>query len=79
MKKQLPFRAEGAATDYLLNPAERKILEILSEGFTRSEAASMLNMSKFTADGHLRSIFTKLDVHGTTSAVAKALRRGEIH
>ncbi len=68
----------GNTNDSLLNPGEKKLLLLLSEGLTKTDAAAKMNVSKFTADGHLRNVFEKLGVHTTVAAVAEALRRREI-
>jgi len=62
----------------LLNPTEKKLLELLSEGLTKARASEELHISRYTVDAHLREIFLKLDVHSTVAAVGKALRRSEI-
>ncbi|MDE3059104.1 MAG: helix-turn-helix transcriptional regulator [Bacteroidota bacterium] len=62
----------------ILDPPEKELLELLSRGLTKEEAAGKLSMSKFTVDSHLRSVFEKLNVHNTVAAVAEAMRRGEM-
>ena len=46
---------------------------------TRKEIAGRLTISEQTAQGHIRSILSKLDVHDRTEAVAVAIRRGIVH
>ena len=75
MNKQLHFRRTGST---LLNPTEKKLLQLLSEGLTKARAAQELNVSRYTVDAHLREIFLKLEVHSTVAAVGKALRKSEI-
>jgi DNA-binding CsgD family transcriptional regulator len=62
----------------VLHPTEKKLLEYLSLGLTKEEAAEQLKVSKFTVDAYLRTVFEKLDVHNAVAAVAEAMRRREI-
>ncbi len=62
----------------ILEPLEKKLLELLSFGLTKEEAAEQMKVSKFTVDAYLRSAFEKLDVHTAVAAVAEAMRRGEM-
>ena len=61
-----------------LNQTEKKLLLLLSEGIPLESAAGKMNVSRFTADKYLRNVFSKLEVHTTVAAVAKAIREGEI-
>ncbi len=60
--------------DYGLTPRERQILERMVEGRIKKEIASDLDMNYHTVDAHIRSIYTKLEVHTRAGAVAKALK-----
>lgn len=60
--------------DYGLTEREREILHHLAEGLTKPKIAERLNLSRHTIDGHIRNIYTKLQVHTSTGAVAKAVR-----
>lgn len=62
------------AHDYGLTGREQRILELMTQGFTKKEIADKLNLSYHTVDTHLRNIYTKLHVHSRTGAVAKALK-----
>ena len=57
---------------------EKKLLQLLSQGLTKEEVAQQLKVSKHTADGYLRKVFEKLDVHSTVAAVSESMRNGEI-
>ena len=72
------MRRTGSDRDSVLNPREKRLLELLSDGLTKARAADALHVSKYTVDAHLRDIFVKLDVHSTVAAVGKALRKSEI-
>jgi DNA-binding NarL/FixJ family response regulator len=70
MFKQLA-RPQG---QYGLTPRENEILEWMVEGLIKKEIADRLGLSPHTVDTHLRSIYSKLQVHTRTGAVSKALR-----
>jgi DNA-binding NarL/FixJ family response regulator len=60
--------------DYGLTPRERQILDRMVEGRIKKEIASDLDMNYHTVDAHIRSIYSKLEVHTRAGAVAKALK-----
>ena len=68
-----PQRHEGYP-DHALTPREQGILKLLVEGYIKKEIASQLGLSYHTIDKHMRNIYTKLNVHTRTGAVAKALK-----
>ena len=51
----------------------------MAEGMRNKEIAATLGISLDTAGMHVKHLFTKLEVHDRTAAVAKAIRRGIIH
>jgi DNA-binding NarL/FixJ family response regulator len=61
-----------------LSLRERQVLELVAEGMRNKEIAVALNISVDTTGMHVKNIYTKLDVHDRTAAVAKAIRRGII-
>ena len=61
-----------------LSLRERQVLELVAEGMRNKEIAAALGISLDTAGMHMKNLFTKLDVHDRTAAVAKAIRRGII-
>ena len=60
--------------DYDLTPHETRLLKLFERGHNYKTAAAELGVSVHTIDFHLRSIYTKLQVHSKTEAVATALR-----
>jgi len=60
--------------DYHLTPHESRLLKLLVEGHTYKTAAAELTTSIHTISFHMRNIYTKLQVHSKSEAVAKALR-----
>jgi DNA-binding NarL/FixJ family response regulator len=62
--------------DYRLTPHELRLLKLLGEGHSYKTAAAELGSSVNTVGFHMRSIYSKLQVHSKSEAVAKALRSG---
>lgn len=59
---------------YDLTPHEIRLLKLVVEGHNYKTAAVELGVSVHTIDFHLRNIYSKLQVHSKSEAVAKALR-----
>ena len=64
-----PTRAE-----HRLTPHEVRLLGLLAEGHSYKTVAATLGNSINTIGFHMKSIYTKLQVHSKSEAVAKALR-----
>lgn len=60
--------------DYGLTAREREILQCLVDGLPKKQIADKLFLSFHTIDMHMRGIYTKLQVHSRSGAVAKALK-----
>ena len=58
-----------------LTPREHDILALLSKGELAKEIADTLGISIWTVQGHVKSIFEKLNVHTRTEAVVKYLQK----
>ena len=54
-----------------LTEREREIVMLVAEGLTNAEIAERLFISPGTVRRHLENVFTKLDVHTRTAAVAR--------
>ena len=61
-----------------LSLRERQVLELVAEGMRNKEIAAALGISTDTTGMHVKNIYTKLDVHDRTAAVANAIPRGII-
>ncbi|MEI9866123.1 MAG: response regulator transcription factor, partial [Limisphaerales bacterium] len=59
-----------------LTGREVEVLALLVRGRSNKEIAAKLFISETTVKGHLRSVFTKLNVLSRTEAVTTAIRRG---
>jgi two-component system response regulator NreC len=63
----------------LLTPREREILQLLAEGKTNKEVATVLNLSPYTVETHRGNILEKLNLHSVPELILYAVRRGIIH
>jgi DNA-binding NarL/FixJ family response regulator len=61
-----------------LTPREREILQLLAEGKSNKEVASLLNISVNTAEAHRANIMLKLDFHSLAELVMYAVRNNII-
>jgi len=61
-----------------LTERELDVLRLAAEGMTNRAIGSDLGISHRTVQGHLASIYGKLDVNSRTEAVTEALKRGWI-
>ena len=75
-RKVLDMFADIAAPkgDYRITDMEKKILQLLVQGDPKKQIAHDLGISFHTVDTHLRNIYTKLQVHSRSEAVAKVLK-----
>jgi DNA-binding NarL/FixJ family response regulator len=60
----------------LLTERERQIYQLLAEGQSNKEIASLLGLSLHTVETHRTRIMEKMDVHGAAELVLSAVRRG---
>ncbi|HYY73213.1 MAG TPA: response regulator transcription factor [Solirubrobacterales bacterium] len=61
-----------------LTSREREVLQLVAEGKTTKEIASILGVSVKTAESHRTHVMQKLDIHETASLVRYAIRKGLI-
>lgn len=59
-----------------LTPREREILQLIAEGKTHQEAATLLHISVRTVDTHCVNIMKKLDIHESAGLVRYAITNG---
>jgi len=69
----------GAEDSYeLLSPREREILQLVAEGKSSKEIATLLNLSVYTVETHRAHVMQKLNVHGIPELILYAVRKGII-
>jgi RNA polymerase sigma factor (sigma-70 family) len=59
----------------LLTDREKEILQLLAEGKSNKEVASLLNLSPYTVETHRTHIMQKLNLHNTAEIVLYAVRK----
>jgi DNA-binding NarL/FixJ family response regulator len=59
-----------------LTSREREVLQLIAEGKTNKEVATLLSISIFTVDAHRGRIMEKLNVHNVNELVRFAVRNG---
>ena len=62
----------------VLTPREREVLQLIAEGKTTKEIATLLEISIKTAEAHRTKIMTKIGTHGVAGLVRYAIRRGMV-
>jgi DNA-binding CsgD family transcriptional regulator len=61
-----------------LSDRERQVLQLVAEGKTSKEVATILGISVKTAESHRNHIMEKLDIHDVAGLVRYAIRSGLI-
>jgi DNA-binding NarL/FixJ family response regulator len=59
-----------------LSGRERQVLQLVAEGKTTKEIASLLGVSVKTAESHRTTLMSKLDMHSAAALVRYAIRNG---
>ncbi|MGZ7064371.1 MAG: response regulator [Candidatus Angelobacter sp.] len=72
------FLAKDTLPDSPLTDRERQVLQLVAEGKTTKEIASLLGISVKTAESHRSNIMEKLNIHETAGLVRYAIRSGLI-
>jgi DNA-binding NarL/FixJ family response regulator len=54
---------------------EKEVLQLLAEGKTNKEVASLLNVSPNTVESHRTNLMQKLNLHNTAEIVLYAVRK----
>jgi two-component system, NarL family, response regulator NreC len=62
----------------LLSEREKEVLQLLAEGKSNKEVASVLNLSPYTVESHRTSLMQKLNLHNTAEIVLYAVRKNII-
>jgi DNA-binding NarL/FixJ family response regulator len=70
------LRQRGLNDSYdLLSDREKEVLQLLAEGKTNKEVATVLNLSPYTVETHRTHIMQKLNLHNTAEIVLYAVRK----
>jgi DNA-binding NarL/FixJ family response regulator len=70
------YRTKSQRAADPLTARERQVLQLIAEGKSTKDAASLLGISSKTAESHRTSLMQKLDIHETATLVRYAIRRG---
>jgi len=71
-------RTGGEDSYDLLTPREREILQLIAEGKSNKEIASMLNLSVYTVETHRANLMGKLGLKSVPELILYAVRKGII-
>jgi DNA-binding CsgD family transcriptional regulator len=74
------YRAAPAADNVArLSPREREVVQLITEGKSSKEIATILNVSLATAETHRTNILRKLRLHSIAELVLYAVRNEIVH
>lgn len=76
---QMAGGGEATTTMEPVSDREREVLQLAAAGLTNRGIGQKLSISDRTVQGHLASLYSKLQVNSRTEAVTKALQLGLIH
>jgi two-component system response regulator NreC len=75
----LQLRARGLTDTYhLLTDREKEVLQLLAEGRSNKEVATLLDLGLSTVETHRGNLMQKLGLHNTAEIVLYAVRKGII-
>jgi DNA-binding NarL/FixJ family response regulator len=73
------LQARGLTDTYhLLTDREKEVLQLLAEGRSNKEVATVLDLSLSTVETHRANLMQKLNLHNTAEVVLYAVRKGII-
>jgi len=70
------YRSKSERPEKPLTVRERQVLQLIAEGKSTKDTASLLGISAKTAESHRMRLMRKLNIHETASLVRYAVRRG---
>jgi two-component system response regulator NreC len=70
------YRSKSEKQEDRLTLRERQVLQLIAEGKSTKDIASLLGISVKTAESHRTRLMQKLDIHETASLVRYAVRHG---
>jgi two-component system, NarL family, response regulator NreC len=70
------LKQEGLSDSFeLLTAREKEVLQLLAEGKTNKDVASILDVSLYTVESHRTNMMQKLNLHNTAEIVLYAVRK----
>jgi DNA-binding NarL/FixJ family response regulator len=82
-ERPLPAPVAQRLAERMLQPdltaRELDVLRLIARGMRNKEIAAQLGIGEQTAQGHVKSILSKLGLHDRTEAMSVAIRRGIVH
>jgi two-component system, NarL family, response regulator NreC len=72
------FLSKTDCREETISPRERMMLQLIAEGKSTKEIASLLGIAVKTADSHRSRLMRKLDIHEVASLVRYAIRNGVV-
>lgn len=69
----------NSESNQTLTPRERQVLQLVAEGHSTKQIASILTLSTKTIESHRTRIMQKLEIHDTVGLVHYAIRAGLVH
>jgi two-component system response regulator NreC len=70
------YQSKSQKSKNPLTPREGQVLQLIAEGKSTKDVASLLGISVKTAESHRTRLMQKLDIHETASLVLYAVRNG---
>jgi two-component system, NarL family, response regulator NreC len=70
------YRSKSEKSKNPLTLRERQVLQLIAEGKSTKDVATLLGISVKTAESHRTRLMQKLDIHETASLVRYAVRQG---
>jgi two-component system, NarL family, response regulator NreC len=70
------YQSKSEKSNNPLTLRERQVLQLIAEGKSTKDVASLLHISVKTAESHRTRLMQKLDIHETASLVRYAVRHG---
>jgi two-component system, NarL family, response regulator NreC len=72
----LVLKQQGLSDTFdVLTPREKEVLQLLAEGKTNKDVASVLDISPYTVESHRTNLMQKLNLHNTAEIVLYAVRK----
>lgn len=73
------YQSKSEKSKNPLTLRERQVLQLIAEGKSTRDVATLLGISVKTAESHRTRLMQKLDIHETASLVLYAVRHGIVH